>query len=62
MVPNVAIKDFGTQTAAALVKLREELPLGMTLSVVTDQPPIVAAAVAEATSHLGQTLLTVWLS
>ena len=59
MVPNVAIKDFGAQTTTALVKLREELPLGMTLSVVTDQPPIVAAAVAEATSNLGQTLVTV---
>ncbi len=31
----------------------------MTLSVVTDQPPIVAAAVSEATSNLGQTLVTV---
>ncbi len=31
----------------------------MNLSVVTDQPPIVAAAVAEATSNLGQTLVTV---
>jgi multidrug efflux pump subunit AcrB len=59
MVPNVAIKDFGAQTTAALVRLSEELPLGMTLSVVTDQPPIVAAAVAEATSNLGQTLVIV---
>ena len=59
MVPNVAIKDFGVQTRAALDALREELPLGMTLSVVTDQPPIVAAAVADATSNLVQTLVTV---
>jgi multidrug efflux pump subunit AcrB len=59
MIPNVAIKDFGTQTTAALDALREELPLGMNLFVVTDQPPIVAAAVAEATSNLGQTLVTV---
>lgn len=59
MVPNVAIKDFGAQTTATLDTLRQELPLGMSLSVVTDQPPIVAAAVAEATSNLGQTLVTV---
>jgi multidrug efflux pump subunit AcrB len=59
MIPNVAIKDFGAETTAALDKLRQELPLGMTLSIVTDQPPIVAAAVAEATSNLAQTLLTV---
>lgn len=59
MVPNVPIKDFGVQTAAALETLRQELPLGMNLSTVTDQPPIVASAVAEATSNLGQTLVTV---
>jgi multidrug efflux pump subunit AcrB len=59
MVPNVPIKDFGVETTAALEDLRQELPLGMNLSVVTDQPPIVASAVAEATSNLGQTLLTV---
>lgn len=59
MVPNAAIQDFGAETRAALDRLRAELPLGMSLSVVTDQPPIVAAAVAEATSNLGQTLLTV---
>lgn len=59
MVPNVPIKDFGVETTAALENLRQDLPLGMSLSVVTDQPPIVASAVAEATSNLGQTLLTV---
>lgn len=59
MVPNVPIKDFGVEAAAALEDLRRELPLGMDLSIVTDQPPIVASAVAEATSNLGQTLLTV---
>lgn len=59
MVPNAAIQDFGAETRAAMDRLRAELPLGMSLSVVTDQPPIVAAAVAEATSNLGQTLLTV---
>jgi multidrug efflux pump subunit AcrB len=59
MVPNVPIKDFGVETTAALDNLRQDLPLGMNLSVVTDQPPIVASAVAEATSNLGQTLLTV---
>lgn len=59
MVPNVPIKDFGVESTSALETLRQELPLGMDLSVVTDQPPIVASAVAEATSNLGQTLLTV---
>ncbi|MBY0225998.1 MAG: efflux RND transporter permease subunit [Hyphomicrobium sp.] len=59
MVPNVPIKDFGVETTAALENLRQDLPLGMNLSVVTDQSPIVASAVAEATSNLGQTLLTV---
>jgi len=59
MVPNAAIHDFGTETGASLDRLRAELPLGMALSVVTDQPPIVAAAVADAMSNLGQTLLTV---
>lgn len=59
MTPNVAIQDFGAETGAALGRLRAELPLGMSLSVVTDQPPIVAAAVADATSNLAQTLLTV---
>ena len=41
------------------MRLRAELPLGMALAVVTDQPPIVAAAVADASSNLFQTLLTV---
>ncbi len=59
MVPNVAIKDFGRQTTEALDGMRLELPLGMSLSVVTDQPPIVADAVADATSNLAQTLVTV---
>jgi multidrug efflux pump subunit AcrB len=59
MVPNVPINDFALETTGALDDLRQELPLGMNLSVVTDQPPIVASAVAEATSNLVQTLLTV---
>lgn len=59
MVPNVPIKDFGIETTEALETLRQDLPLGMNLTIVTDQPPIVATAVAEATSNLGQTLLTV---
>lgn len=59
MTPNAAIQDFGAETTAMLDRLRADLPLGMNLSVATDQPPIVAAAVAEATSNLGQTLVTV---
>lgn len=59
MIPNIAIRDFGNQTTTALDALRAQLPLGMTLSVITDQPPIVEAAIGEATSNLLQTLVTV---
>lgn len=59
MLPNVNIQAFGEQIEAALERLRVEMPLGMSLDMITHQPPIVAAAVAEATSNLGQTLLTV---
>jgi multidrug efflux pump subunit AcrB len=59
MIPNIAIRDFGNQTTTALDALRTQLPLGMTLSVITDQPPIVEAAIGEATSNLLQTLVTV---
>lgn len=59
MRTNVDIKAFGRQSDALLAAIRDALPLGMTLETITHQPPIVAAAVAEATSNLGQTLLTV---
>lgn len=59
MRQNVDIKAFGRQIDQALESVREGIPLGMTLEKITHQPPIVAAAVAEATSNLGQTLLTV---
>lgn len=59
VAPNVAIKDFGSQTRVAIEEERSRLPLGMDLEVVTDQPPIVSAAISEATSNLLQTLVTV---
>lgn len=59
IAPNVAIKDFGNQTRVAIDEERGRLPLGINLDIVTDQPPIVAAAIAEATSNLVQTLVTV---
>jgi multidrug efflux pump subunit AcrB len=59
MLPNVSIQEFGAQLDGALERLRVDLPLGMSLDLITHQPPIVASAVREATSNLGQTLLTV---
>lgn len=59
MVEGASIKAFGAQLAARLQTLRGELPLGMALDTVTDQAPIVAESVREATVNLGQTLLTV---
>lgn len=59
MVPGTAIQAFAAETGTALERLRRELPLGMRLDVVTDQAPIVAESIADATSNLGQTLLTV---
>lgn len=59
MRSNVDIKAFGRQIDALLERERAEMPVGMTLETITHQPPIVAASVAEATSNLGQTLLTV---
>ncbi len=59
MVPNVAIRDFAAQVNGTLDGLRHQLPLGMALSVVTDQPPIVEAAIGEATRNLLETLVTV---
>jgi multidrug efflux pump subunit AcrB len=59
MTPGAAIKEFGRQVSAALDELNDAMPLGMSLEVVTDQAPIVAAAISEATANLGQTLATV---
>lgn len=59
MRPNVDIKAFGRQVDALLERERAAIPVGMNLETITHQPPIVAASVAEATSNLGQTLLTV---
>lgn len=59
MIPNVDIARFGDQVDALIEDAREALPLGMSLELVTHQPPIVAEAVGEAVSNLGQTLVTV---
>ena len=59
MVENVNVKAFGAELATTLASLRAALPVGMTLDTVTDQVPIVAASIREATDNLVQTLLTV---
>lgn len=59
MVEGGAIQTFGAALDAALEMLRAELPAGLSLSLVTHQPPIVAASVAEATENLMQTIATV---
>ena len=59
MVESVAIQEFGEQLEAELARLRAALPLGMSLDLVTHQPPIVAASIQEATENLLQTIATV---
>ncbi|MAO01283.1 MAG: hypothetical protein CMN18_00180 [Roseovarius sp.] len=59
MVEGGAIQTFGAGIDAALSDLRRDLPLGLSLDLVTHQPPIVAASVAEATENLVQTIATV---
>lgn len=59
MTANAPIQHFSTQLQTRLQDLRASLPLGMSLDAVTDQPPIVAASVREATENLLQTVATV---
>ena len=59
MVEGGAIQTFGAGLEAALTDLRSALPLGLSLDLVTHQPPIVAASVADATENLLQTIATV---
>lgn len=59
MAANAPIQHFATQLRQRLDELRDSLPLGMSLDVVTDQPPIVAASIGDATENLLQTVATV---
>jgi multidrug efflux pump subunit AcrB len=59
MIEGAAIQSFGAELDRSLAAVRAELPAGLSLDLVTHQPPIVAASVAEATENLGQTVATV---
>ena len=59
MVRDGAIQNFGSGLEARLSVLRNSLPVGMSLDIVTDQPPIVADSIADATENLIQTMVTV---
>jgi multidrug efflux pump subunit AcrB len=59
MVPGSNISELGTDLTWRLDVLRGELPLGMTLDVVTWQPALVEDAIWDATENLGQTLVIV---
>jgi|TARA_R110002096_G_scaffold314706_2_gene508909 multidrug efflux pump subunit AcrB len=59
MVSGSNIAEFGVALEALLVDLKEDLPLGMALEFATYQPPLVAAAVSDATNNLLQTVATV---
>lgn len=59
MVNGSNIAEFGVTLEALLAELEEDLPLGMALEFATYQPPLVAAAVSDATNNLLQTIATV---
>ncbi|MCL5778683.1 efflux RND transporter permease subunit [Limibaculum sp. FT325] len=59
MVEGAAIQSFDAALQARLAGIRADLPLGLSLDLVTHQPPIVAESVAEATENLIQTIATV---
>lgn len=59
MVNGSNIAEFGVALEALLAELEEDLPLGMALEFATYQPPLVAAAVSDATNNLLQTIATV---
>ncbi|WOF75133.1 efflux RND transporter permease subunit [Parvibaculaceae bacterium PLY_AMNH_Bact1] len=59
MVNGSNIAEFGVALEALLADLEEDLPLGMALEFATYQPPLVAAAVSDATNNLLQTIATV---
>lgn len=59
MVTGTNISEFAIDLEAKLAAERQELPLGMELAFATYQPPLVDAAVADATSNLLQTIATV---
>ncbi|NRB42145.1 MAG: efflux RND transporter permease subunit [Pseudomonadales bacterium] len=59
MVSNSNISEFGHQVENKLAQLRPLLPLGMSLDISTNQPPLVKKSVMHATVNLGQTIATV---
>ncbi len=59
MISGVPISQFARQFEARLAELRNELPVGMSLDLVTWQPPLVQASIDGAVTNLGQTVLTV---
>ncbi|MDT8343700.1 MAG: efflux RND transporter permease subunit [Thermohalobaculum sp.] len=59
MAEGEAIQTFDAALQERLAEIRGELPLGLSLDLVTHQPPIVAASVAQATENLLQTIATV---
>ncbi|MEE4384709.1 MAG: efflux RND transporter permease subunit [Pseudomonadales bacterium] len=56
MVSGSNISELGRDIEARLGTLRQQLPLGLELDVVTWQPELVEAAVWDATENLGQTI------
>jgi multidrug efflux pump subunit AcrB len=59
MIPGSNISELGKDVAQRLETLRQELPLGLNLDVVTWQPELVETAVLDATENLGQTIAIV---
>jgi len=59
MVTGSNIAEFGDDLERKLAELTQGLPVGMELSFSTYQPPLVSAAVSDATSNLLQTVATV---
>jgi len=59
MVPGSNISELGRELRQRVADLRRDLPLGMTLDIVTWQPELVEAAVWDATENLGQTIAIV---
>ncbi len=59
MSPGVAIGSFAEAFEQEVRRLRQSLPLGMSLDLATYQPPRVAAAINDAVINLLQTLATV---
>lgn len=59
MVAGTNIAEFGADLEALLGSAEGSVPLGMVLQFATYQPPLVTAAVSDATNNLLQTVATV---